>query len=65
MNLDNTISIGSIITIITVLLAISTFHYSNVKRIQKSASDFQDLKTKLDLMFDWFKNNVMRNHEGD
>ena len=59
MNIDTTISLGSIITIITVIVALVTFHVSNVKRIQKAAAEFQDIKTKLDLMFDWFKRHVM------
>lgn len=44
-------------------------HKSNIRRIEQDAQDRQEIKTKLDLIFNWFQQNIVgrRGHgqEGD
>ena len=46
------------ITLISILLAFYSAHRANVKRIEEAARDFQDMKTKVDLMFSWFRKQM-------
>lgn len=68
----NEVSLGNILTIVTLLVSFWTAHVSNVRRIRRSAEEMQDIKTKVNMLYDWFNNNVVgrgekprRRSEGD
>jgi hypothetical protein len=47
---------GNLFTIISLLFAFYTAHTANSRRIKKDAEDFQDIKTKVDMIYHWFIN---------
>ena len=58
-------NIGNLVTLISILIAIAAFHFANVKRIETAAREWQEIRTKMDLMFEWFKSNIItRSKEG-
>ena len=58
-------SLGNILTIVTLLVAFAAAHRSNTKRIEKDAADRQEMKTKVDLIFEWFQRHVIGGRSGD
>jgi hypothetical protein len=46
------VNVGTIIAIITFLVSLYTFHISNVRRYER-------IETKLNILFEWFQNNVV------
>lgn len=53
------VNLGNILTAFVLLLSFWAAHVSNVRRVRQSASEFQDMKTKLNLIYMWFTNNVV------
>ena len=53
---DWSINIGNVLTVVGLLTVFVTAHAANVKRLQ-------DMETKLDLIFHWFRNNVINRQE--
>lgn len=49
---DWTISAGNILTAVLLFIGFYAAHQQNIKKLQ-------DLVTKVDMMFDWFKDNVI------
>ena len=52
-------NLGHLITIVALLVSFWSAHRSNLKRIEQDASDRQDIKTKLDLIFCWIQENII------
>ena len=53
---DWSINIGNVLTVVGLLAVFVTAHAANVKRLQ-------DMETKLDLIFHWFRNNIVNRSE--
>ncbi len=53
------ISIGNLLSFIGLMITLIAFHVSNVKRIKDAAERFQRMETKVDLVYEWFKENVV------
>ena len=53
---DWSINIGNVLTVISLLVVFMAAHSKNVKRLQ-------DMETKLDLIFQWFRKNVINRQE--
>ena len=49
---DSTIHLGDVITLFGFLLTLWIFHAKNVQR-------FQQMETKLDIIFKWFQNKII------
>lgn len=66
-------NIGHVLTIFALLISFWAAHWSNVKRIKQDAGDLREMKTKLDMIYQWFCGNVVgrgepqrhRHQEGD
>ena len=52
-------NIGNLVTLISVLISIAAFHFANVKRIETAAREWQEIRVRMDIMFEWFKDNVI------
>ena len=53
------VNFGNMLTMFVLLLAFWGAHIGNVRRIKASAAEIQEIKTKLDLIYMWFCNNVV------
>jgi hypothetical protein len=51
---DPSISLGNILTIVGFVVSLVSLHVTNVKR-------FERMETKVDFMFDWFKEKLKGN----
>lgn len=54
-----TVDAGNILTALALLISFWAAHMSNAKRQQANVSDFQDVKTKVNMIYEWFCNNVV------
>jgi hypothetical protein len=52
-------NIGHLFTMVSVALTVYASHLSNVRRIETAAREWAEMRTKLDLIFAWFQNNVV------
>ena len=53
------VNFGNVLTVFLLLLSFWGAHISNVRRVQSNAAELQELKTKLELIYQWFCNNVV------
>lgn len=53
------LNVGHVLTLAVLLVSFWTAHRANVKRYQEDAKDRQEMKTKLDVIYDWFKNSIL------
>ena len=59
MQFEWKINLGDVVAVVGVLITVFTMHSQNIKRIT-------ELETKIEMMFDWFRNRVMnQQHSGD
>ena len=53
------VNFGNLLTIALLMLSFWAAHITNVRRIQKSAAEWQEMKTKLSIIYEWFAHNVV------
>ena len=53
------VNIGNVVGTVALLVSFWAAHHANVKRIQMETATLQDPKTKMDLIYRWFSNNVI------
>ena len=53
------VNLGNIATAIIMLISFWLAHVSNAKRISRDAEEWQEVKTKVNLIYDWFKKYVV------
>jgi len=54
-----TFNIGHLLTVLTLLVSFWAAHHANARAREEDVKDRQEMKTKLDLIYDWFQNNVV------
>ena len=67
-----TFNIGHVAVLISLASLLLTLHRSNTKRIEDGTRKLTEMETKLDLVYEWFKENVVgrgephrKEHGGD
>lgn len=54
------VNIGNVITIIVLLVSFWSAHIANRRRYDLESADRQDIKTKVNTLWDWFQRNVIK-----
>ena len=60
-------NIGHLLTIGSILVGLGGLHFSQMNVRDRDMQDRQEIKTKLDLIYNWFQNHIInkRMSEGD
>lgn len=53
------VSIGNVLSFVGVMVTLVAFHRSNVSRIEAAAKRQQAMELKIELLYEWFKENVV------
>lgn len=48
--------------LLTLLISFWGAHWSNMKRIKDATKEYEDLKTKVNIMYGWFERKIINGH---
>ncbi len=65
MTFTTEVSLGTLITVATFLIALSSFHWSNVKRIEQEGKRWTKMEMKVNLMYKYFRKTALGLNGGD
>ena len=65
MTFTTEVSLGTLITVATFLIALSSFHWSNVKRIAQDGKRWAKMEMKVNLMYKYFRKTALGLNGGD
>lgn len=51
--------VTNLLTLVALMISFWVAHQANVKRIGEAAEKFAAMETKLQMMYDWFRNTII------
>jgi hypothetical protein len=57
--------IGLLVSTITIILTLIGLHMANIHRIEQAAKEWQEMRSRLDVIWSWFENNVIGRGESN
>jgi hypothetical protein len=59
MTINWSLSLGNLLTIITIIIGLYTIHTNLLKKHDSELKNYEKLVNKVDLLYEWFRTNVI------